>query len=48
MRTFEILVDKLKISKNAKIISTITVEEKEKIKKLTLQFLVRHDYFGKV
>ena len=29
-------------------IYTTTAEEKEKIKKLTLQFLVRQDYFGKV
>ena len=32
----------------AKIASTTTEEEKKKGKKLTLQFLVRHDYFGLV
>ena len=32
----------------AQIASTVTSEEKERIKKLMLQFLVRHYYFGKV
>ena len=32
----------------AKIASTTTEEEKKKGKKLTLQFLVRHNYFGLV
>ena len=32
----------------AQITSTVITEEKEKIKKLTFQFLVRHDYFGNV
>ena len=32
----------------ARIASAMTEEEKNSVKKLTLQFLVRHDYFGLV
>ena len=32
----------------ARIASAVTEEEKNSVKKLTLQFLVRHDYFGLV